>query len=79
MKAEFIGALSWYTLLDSVTMLYIFIKQALIADKFMIEAVLIETLTKEVFDDRVRVLVMFLKQAFTADRFTMKQSSLKYL
>ena len=40
------------------------------ADKFTIEAVFIETLTKEAFVDRVRVLVIFFKHAFTADRFT---------
>ena len=53
-------------------MLYIFVKQALIADKFTIEAVFIETLTKEAFVDRVRVLVMFFKHALTADRFTIE-------
>ena len=44
----------------------------MIADKFTIEGVFIERLTKEAFVDRVRVLVMFFKHAFTADRFTIE-------
>ena len=53
-------------------MLYIFINHALMADKFKIEAVLIETLMNEAFIDRVRVLVLFFKHAFTTARFTIE-------
>jgi len=53
-------------------MLYIFVKHALMADKFTIEAVFIETLTNEAFVDRIRVLVMFFKHAFVAERFTIE-------
>ena len=53
-------------------MLYIFVKHALMADKFTIEAVFIETLTNEAFVDRVRVLVMFFRHAFVAERFTIE-------
>ena len=53
-------------------MLYIFVKHALIADKFTIEAVLIETLTKEALVDKARVLLMFVKHAFVAERITME-------
>ena len=47
-----------------------FVRHAFDAERFTIEAVLIETLVKEAFVDCRRVLVMFERHAFDADRFT---------
>ena len=49
-----------------------FVKHALVADRFTIEAVFIETFMKEAFSHSCKVLVMFVKHALVADRFTIE-------
>ena len=52
-------------------MLLMFVMLALVADKFVMDAVVIEVLLKEAFVEICKVLLMFVMLAFVADKFVM--------
>ena len=53
-------------------MLFIFVKHALVADKFTMEAVLTETLVNEALLESIVLLETFVKHALVEEKFIIK-------